>query len=566
MQADSTITATVIARWKAQNLRPAHAWRAGVGLCLCAAAQAAPPELPDHREFSAYLETAYRAAERESRSVVLHFSYPDGARVHRLRWHLSLLGPDGSTLRTWRGAQLLGGMPLAVTLPWPAGQPALAPGGNYRLELQASASGGPGPAASVTQSQPVAVGHPPAPAVAAMMPLPTAASAGLAAAALAVPRPALPYTVYLGNLHSQTNHSDGGGALSSCTGAQPPQSAALGPADAYAYAQSHGLDFLMTSEHNHMFDGSAGTNANADPLAAVALYRTGLQAASDYNEAHPGFVALYGQEWGVISHGGHLNILNSGQLLGWEKNRRGKLIADRATPRGDYAGLYRLMHARGWIGQFNHPSSDQFLAAGKPLGYTADGDAAMVLCEVLNSQAFSTRTDQAEPRRSSFESSCNKALAAGYHVAFSSNQDNHCANWGMSYSNRTGVLIPNGTALSPASLLDALRARRVFASMDKDSQLILTANGHLMGERFSNSGPLDLQVLYASNNGHGADSLTVFHGIPGGNGSVVSVSHSALTHLTPSPGEHFYYVRLTQDDGKQLWSAPIWVSQKMLPH
>ena len=78
---------------------------------------------------------------------------------------------------------------------------------------------------------------------------------------LAAPAPAsLPYTVYFGNLHSQTNHSDGGGALATCTGAQNPQSAPLGPTDAYNYAMNKGLDILMTSEHNHMYDGSDSTN------------------------------------------------------------------------------------------------------------------------------------------------------------------------------------------------------------------------------------------------------------------------------------------------------------------
>jgi hypothetical protein len=126
------------------------------------------------------------------------------------------------------------------------------------------------------------------------------------------------------------------------------------------------------------------------------------------------------------------------------------------------------MRQRGWVGQFNHPSSSgQFLVNGVPLGYTADGDQAMALCEVLNTSAFSTNTTETETGRSSYEGACNKALEAGYHVAFSTNQDNHCANWGASYTNRTGVLIPNGTALTNASFIDALKARRVFATMDK---------------------------------------------------------------------------------------------------
>jgi hypothetical protein len=60
-------------------------------------------------------------------------------------------------------------------------------------------------------------------------------------------------------------------------------------------------------------------------------------------------------------------------------------------------------------------------------------------------------------RRSNFEAACNKLLEAGYHVAFSSNQDNHCANWGASYTNRTAVLVPNGERADRASFVAALR-------------------------------------------------------------------------------------------------------------
>jgi hypothetical protein len=32
------------------------------------------------------------------------------------------------------------------------------------------------------------------------------------------------------------------------------------------------------------------------------------------------------------------------------------------------------------------------------------------------------------------------------------------------------------------------------------------------------------------------------------------------TTMMPEPGEHFFYVRVTQGDGNMLWSAPIWVT------
>jgi hypothetical protein len=373
---------------------------------------------------------------------------------------------------------------------------------------------------------------------------------------------AIPYIIRYGNLHSQTNHSDGGGALGHCTGAQDPQSAALGPADAYEYARQHGLDFLTTSEHNHMYDGSDGTNPNADPAAAHSLYQSGLRAAAGYNAAHPDFLAIYGQEWGVISHGGHLNIFNSSELLGWERNASGQLLADTFSARSDYANLYRQMRARGWIGQFNHPAEDQFAVNAQPLAYTADGDEVMVLCEVMNSNAFSQAADESETRHSNFEAACNKLLAAGYHLAFSSDQDNHCANWGASYSNRTGILLPPDAPFTQASLLDALRARRVFATMDKSAYVILRANGHLMGERFHNHGPLTLQVNYASSSGHHLDAITILHAIPGAGGEFSAVAHAATSELQPSTGEHVYYARLVQDDGKLLWSGPVWITQE----
>jgi hypothetical protein len=60
-------------------------------------------------------------------------------------------------------------------------------------------------------------------------------------------------------------------------------------------------------------------------------------------------------------------------------------------------------------------------------------------------------------------------------------------------------------------------------------------------------------------------SVVIFEGVPGRNGTVSELSQTATTTFTPAPGEHFYYARLTQDDGKMLWSAPVWVSQSAAP-
>ncbi|GAB3418318.1 CehA/McbA family metallohydrolase [Massilia agilis] len=531
--------------------------------CACAVAAPAPVE---HGEFEATLyapfagDPAAPPGHRDARNFTLTFDFPGLSQPKQVDWRLDLLAPGGKPVKSWRGMRVMRHVPVSIDVHWDgtvAGTRARA--GVYTARMRASVRGAP-PEEAVEQAWPMEVG-PVAPL--AMPRFDALPSARTVREPQAAPSTAsLPYTVYLGNLHSQTNHSDGGADVAACNGAQQPQGGRYGPADAYAYARGRGLDMLMTSEHNHMYDGSDGSNPNADAAKARALFHGGLDAANAFSGAHPGFLAIYGLEWGVISNGGHLNIFNATELLGWEKNAGGELVGDTFTARSDYGALYTLMKQRGWVGQFNHPSvSGQFVVNGVALGYTPDGDQAMALCEVLNSTAFSNNDSETETRRSSFEMACNKLLEAGYHVAFSSDQDNHCANWGVSYTNRTGVLVPAGTPLTLDSFLEAVRARRVFATMDKGSQLVLTANGHLMGERFASSGPLTLAANFANDAGKTVAAVAIMEGVPGRNGTVTQLSATATTTFTPTPGEHFYYAKVTQSDGNVLWSAPVWVTQ-----
>jgi hypothetical protein len=577
--------------------------------CALAISTVAPvwASIADHQEFEATLHVPFRADPaqlngNESRYFTLEFDFPLAEREQAVSWRVELLGPDGRIIERWYGVEKLWHKPVSAKVFWAGrarGRAGLADG-LYEVRMTATAqAAGKNPAALagqthnveqnlaqtllrepdqvIVQSWPIEVGAVAAQAMPKFSALPTRApmansvvngvngtAHGTAKAAeiTGLAAGGLPYTVYYGNLHSQTNHSDGGGNLAACTGAQTPQKGAFGPADAYQYAATRGLNFLMTSEHNHMYDGSDNTNASASPATAKSLFQSGLAAASTFNAAHPGFLGIYGLEWGVINNGGHLNIFNASELLEWEYNSSGQLIGDTYSAKGDYAALYTLMRQRGWIGQFNHPaSSGQFVAGGVALGYTADGDQAMVLCEVLNTSAFSTNTSESETGQSSYQSACNKALEAGYHVAFSTNQDNHCANWGASSTNRTGVLLPDGAALNSANFIAALKARRVFASMDKNSQLVLTANGHVMGERFSNTGALTLLANFANSFGRSVKSVVIYQGVPKRNGTVTQLSATASTTFTPTVGEHFYYAKITQDDGKSLWSAPVWVTQ-----
>lgn len=78
---------------------------------------------------------------------------------------------------------------------------------------------------------------------------------------------------------------------------------------------------------------------------------------------------------------------------------------------------------------------------------------------------------------------------------------------------------------------------------------------------FVNSGGLTLTAYFANPVGRTVSSVAVLQGVPARNGTVAQLSDTAVTKITPAAGEHFYYVRVTQDDGKILWSAPLWVTQ-----
>ncbi len=535
---------------------------------------------PDHHEFDAMLEAPYVGTAGEAREFVLRFQFPDALDPNTVAWRLELVAPDGGRVRAWHGEERLFGEPIEVIVPWDgrgAAKQSLADG-HYTAQLTAVA-GDPivfrakrgtlaerVDAALVespahVQRWDVEVGKPRRPEMPHFVPLPTS---GDVVEKSAPATGSLPYTVYYGNLHSQTNDSDGGGAIPGCSSSQGAQTGEFGPNDAFVYADGRGLDFLMTSEHNHYFDGSSGTNGSANPTTARNRYAAGRSAASSYNTANPGFLALYGMEWGVIANGGHLNILDGDLLANWETNSSGQLIGDVLTPKSDYVALYDTMKARGWIGQFNHPSTSdsQFKVGSTVFGYDADGDDVMVAAEVLNTSAFSSNESETETSRSTYEGAFNTFLERGFHLAPTTNQDNHCANWGASWTNRTGVLIPNGQTFNAANFETAMRARRVFASSDKNSQLILTASGgRIMGERFSNSGALTLTVNFANTAGRTASQVRIYEGVPGRNGTVTQLSTTAVTTITPSTGQHFYYAKVTQDDGKVLWSAPLWVTQ-----
>ena len=357
------------------------------------------------------------------------------------------------------------------------------------------------------------------------------------------------YTTYYGNLHAHSAYSDGNKENPNAT-----------PTDNYAFANTAlCLDFLGISEHNHF----SSTN---NPGMLLPLYALGIQQAQAYTNAHPGFVALFGMEWGVISNGGHVVLYGIDSLIGWETLSTGNNY-DIFVAKSDYQGpngLFQQIVNRKSANAFAtlaHPNSSDYnnLFYG---AYNPIADSAVVGVSVESGPAFSTDTTYTDtPSDMSFLSYYMQALAKGYHVGPTIDHDNHYMTFGKTNTSRLAILAQQ---LTKNTLLDAMRKRRFFATQDCDTKLMLSINQQDMGS-ITNGTLVPTVTVTASDptSPSAVPAITIMKGIPGSGTlatSLVTSNGSTLNYMDTSlyaGNEAYYYADITIN-GKRSISAPIW--------
>jgi hypothetical protein len=142
------------------------------------------------------------------------------------------------------------------------------------------------------------------------------------------------------------------------------------------------------------------------------------------------------------------------------------------------------------------------------------------------------------------------ALAKGYKMGFIASSDHRTTH--MSYA---AVYTPERTY---DATWDSLYARRTYAATDNIIVDFQSA-GHAMGEELESAEPPRLEVGII---GTGTieqvdvikDNAIVYTARPG----VAELSFS-YTDRAAEPGEHYYYVRVQQEDGNMAWASPIWI-------
>ncbi|MDI6804668.1 MAG: CehA/McbA family metallohydrolase [Bacteroidota bacterium] len=352
------------------------------------------------------------------------------------------------------------------------------------------------------------------------------------------------YNFYFGNIHSHTWYSDGNADKTPASYPAP-----VAKAMEYGRTVANNLNFLAVTDHNH----------NESLRMTLAYWRSGVIEADTANKDGI-FVGLYGQEWGTISGGGHVLVLGTNKLIGWNPG-----VYDVYVAKGDYKNLWKKTDSLNGFCYLAHPNSSDF---GNLINtvYDSSYDCVIQGTAIKSGPAFSTNITQTEPSSSNDESYYHSLLKRGYHVAPTSDQDNHYTNFGMSNQQRTVVVAP---ALTQSEILNALRNRRVYASEDNNIKVQFEVGTNLMGDIFSTAPPFNVRVKVSDATPNDVVSkIEIRYGIPGSGAvptvlATVSGRDSLVTTVTQSLGStYYYYVFVQQNDGHRVWTAPMWITAK----
>ena len=357
---------------------------------------------------------------------------------------------------------------------------------------------------------------------------------------------------YFGQLHSHTQYSDGAGSLES----------------ALAYVkdlpESANVDFVAFTDHSNYFDSKNNPNVEAalydtslvkdsDPSHSWATYKNTVAA---FNAANAGKkVAIAGFEMTWSGGPGHINTFNTPGIV----SRNNTTLNSKTKDAGLQAYYKLLSQTEGVnsISQFNHPGTTfgNFIDFGY---WNAVVDTRMYMVEVGNGEG----QIGAGGYYPSYEQYI-MALDKGWHVAPTNNQDNHKGRWGNANDARDVILTDDFTE---DGIYAALRARRMYATEDKNLDLDYTVNGNMMGSIIDVPEKLNFEISF--NDPDRTDSIAKVELVV--NSGKVAYTWDSAADLTKgsvsvelAPAYTYYFVRVTEGDGDLAVTAPVWVGESL---
>jgi hypothetical protein len=306
--------------------------------------------------------------------------------------------------------------------------------------------------------------------------------------------------LYYGNLHSHTDYTGG----------------LADPITAFNYARNVAqINFLAVTDHNE------GLNDTEWDSTLLMANRANLPG---------GFVALTGYEWTSPGYN-HVNVFNT-------QSRVSRFnITDWNVFVQEVIGFGTAFC------QFNHPGMIASNNWDNFAYLNAETDSVFRLIEV---KSFSD--DQYYIM----------ALDNGWHVSATNNQDNHSADWGNASDSLTGIW---AESLTPDDMINAMRSRRTFSTMDKNTSLWMDVNGNSMGSVITSSSTLNVNLKLSDSDGEIWNKIEIV----GETGIVLNTitNHSSsvdtIITLTEQTSKYLF-IRAMQNDNDYIWSAPVFVN------
>ncbi|MEO6910449.1 MAG: hypothetical protein ABI158_05960, partial [Edaphobacter sp.] len=223
------------------------------------------------------------------------------------------------------------------------------------------------------------------------------------------------------------------------------------PSRHYELAKENGYDFYVTTDHSQ--EAAFWPNGPNNPRWKA----TKAQAAAATDKEFAPIAGFEYSENDGPGGTGHINVMNTASIL------------DALAPGINLPYLYKwLEHAQAngsgpVVASFNHPGQKQY----NDFDYRDPAITNIItMLEVINSNSHIHYEGFIE------------ALDKGWKVSPISGLDNHGTSGITELTSRTFVL---ATAKTKVAILDAMKNRRTYASLDKNIQCRYTVNGSIMG-------------------------------------------------------------------------------------
>lgn len=301
----------------------------------------------------------------------------------------------------------------------------------------------------------------------------------------------------------------------------------------------------------------------------------GISQATNFTTANPGFMALYGMEWGIISNGGHVLVYGDGMdnLWGWETGSGawgGSSNYNDFVAKSDYtsaSGLFQTVNnniATNTFSSLAHPNDSDFGNISN-IAYNPVFDDAITATAVESGPSTSTNTTYSNPGSSmSYLWYYQKLLARGYHVAPTIDHDNHNTTFGRTTYSRSAVISP---ALTKTEIINGFRNMHVYATQDCDTKVDFTLNTKIMGSILIGAGApvISVNITDATTSTAGA-LIKLMFGVPGSNINAVEINSSIGSSLTyidnnlANLASGYYYIDITNGSSRVI-TSPVWYTR-----